>query len=402
MSSSFNPSQASKRPKFVIVGNIGESLVSFRGALIKAVIASGIDVIAVAPDITKGCARRLHEMGAEVREIPLGRTSINPLRDIATFWALLRILREIKPDYLFTYTLKPVVYGTLAAFLAGVSGRFAMMTGVAATFGESHNLKEWIASIAGRTLLKAMLKKNKKIFFQNPDDMGEFVRLGIVAKHQGVLINGSGVDIDWYARQPTPKAPVFLLVSRLIRKKGVPEYVEAAARIKEVHPEARFLLAGMPYDSANPITESELKAWTEAGTIEHLGWCKDVRPILAQAAVYVLPSRYREGTPRSVLEALSVGRPIITTDAPGCRETVVEGVNGFLVPVRDVTALTEAMRRFIEDPELIGRMGDESRRIAEQKYDVRLVNARILEAMGINGPEAQCEFFSGTMAQSPT
>jgi len=402
MSDSPLPGQPQRRSKLVIVGNVGASLVTFRGPLIRAVIARGIDVVAVAPDLTEDDALQLREMGAKVRDVSLDRTSINPLKDLATFWGLFRILREVRPDYIITYTIKPVVYGSLAAWLCGVPARFAIMTGVAVAFGENDGLKEKIAGIIGRALLKTLLKKNRKIFFQNPDDRSLFIRLGIMTEQQAVLTNGSGVDLEWYSKQPTPDAPVFLLCSRLIRKKGIPEYVEAAARIKKKHPEARFLLVGSPYEGTNPITESELNEWTEFGTIEHFGWCSDVRPFLAQSAVFVLPSRYREGTPRSVLEAMSVGRPIITTDAPGCRETVDEGVNGFLVPVGDVTALTEAMRRFIEEPHLIKRMGEESRRLAEAKYDVHLVNAVILETMGIDENETQPDYISGTEAQSTT
>jgi glycosyltransferase involved in cell wall biosynthesis len=188
--------------------------------------------------------------------------------------------------------------------------------------------------------------------------------------------------LDRFQVQPLPRAPVFLLVARLIADKGIREYCEAARILRRRHPEARFLLVGGPDRNPASIPITEVARWHSNGDIEYLGELEDVRPALARSLVYVLPS-YREGTPRTVLEAMAAGRAIITADSPGCRETVIEGENGFLVPVKSVDSLVEAMGRFIQDPALAVRMGARSREIVVEKYEVHKVNAVMLRAIGI-------------------
>lgn len=196
------------------------------------------------------------------------------------------------------------------------------------------------------------------------------------------VVNGSGVDVDEYTTMPLPKQPRFLLIGRLLGDKGVREYALAAAKVKAHYPNAHFLLVGWIDDNPDAISQKELDSWIESGTLEFLGKLGDVRPAIADCRVYVLPS-YREGTPRTVLEAMAMGRAIITTDAPGCRETVVEGENGYLVPVRDSEALANAMLHCIENPDDVSAMGTVSRQIAVNKYDVHKVNQVMLKEMGI-------------------
>ena len=221
------------------------------------------------------------------------------------------------------------------------------------------------------------------IFFQNPDDEKDFTRLGIVRdRNKIVRINGSGVDTRHFHKAPLPQDdPVFLFIGRMLTEKGIAEFVEAAKKVKEDHPEARFIAVG-PHDASLPhsVSITRLDQWKSETVVEFVDNVKDVRPWLVKCSVFVLPS-YREGTPRSVLEAMSVGRAIITSDAPGCRETVVDGDNGFLVSPKEVAPLAEAMERFLKAPELMERMGERSRKIAEEKYDVRKVNHVIMEAM---------------------
>ena len=232
-------------------------------------------------------------------------------------------------------------------------------------------------------LYRLAFKYNKHVFFQNPDDLALFHQKGYIHSiNQAVLINGSGVDIDEFSPSDYPPSISFLLIARLLRDKGIYEYAEAARRIREIYPEVKFRLAGWIDQNPYAIEERHLEAWHDNGDIEFIGRLADVRPTLAACSVYVLPS-YREGTPRTVLEAMAMGRPIISTDAPGCRETVNQGVNGYLVSVRDVDSLVDAMLSFIERPELIREMGQASRKIAEEKYDVRKVNAIILKTMGV-------------------
>lgn len=195
-------------------------------------------------------------------------------------------------------------------------------------------------------------------------------------------MNGSGVDVADYALAPLPQNPSFLLIARLLGDKGVREYAQAARKVKAQYPDSIFRLVGWIDDNPDAIGQLELDEWVSSGTVEFLGKLADVRPAIADCNVYVLPS-YREGTPRTVLEAMAMGRPVITTDAPGCRETVTDGDNGFLVSVMAVDELAAAMVRFIESPELVASMGERSRLVAEQKYDVHRVNEFMLGEMGI-------------------
>jgi len=344
----------------------------------------GHKVVCLGPEA--GFEQPLEELGASYRQIPLHRTGLNPLKDINTLFSLRRALQEIKPDLVFSYTVKPIVYGSIAAHLAGVKRMYAMIEGLGYVF-TGQNIKQKLLRQLVSFLYHKTLKYNRAVFFLNPDDMQLFIERGIVPSTvKPVLINGIGVNIEKFAFYPPKLSPVtFLLIARLIKDKGILEYVEAARLLKQKYPMAKFQLLG-PLD-INPaaITQAQLDQWSKEGIIEYLGKTNDVRPYIADASVYVLPS-YREGTPRSVLEAMSMGRPIITTDAPGCRETVVNGRNGFLVPVKDIIALKSAMEKFILEPDLIVQMGKQSRIIAEEKYDVRKVNRVILQEMGLIDP----------------
>ena len=370
--------------KVVVISAFAPSLINFRGLLLEAMVNSGHEVIACAPSSPQDVIRALAKMGVSYREISLQRTGTNPGQDVKTFFELKNLFHQLAPDIVLCYNIKPVIYGSLAARYARVPNLFSMVTGVGYAFGESSFKQRLIGAIV-QPLCRVALKGNTKVFFQNPDDMELFAELNLIrGTEQAVLINGSGVDIEHYREvRPVTEKIVFLLIARLIRDKGLYEYVEAARIIKQHYPEVVFRLVG-PFDS-NPtaISEATVNQWQGEGVIEYAGETKDVRPYIAGSSVYVLPS-YREGTPRTVLEAMSMGRPIITTDAPGCRETVIHGKNGYLVPVKNLDALVEALERFIANPELIPIMGKESRKIAEEKYDVRKVNATILNTMGLS------------------
>jgi glycosyltransferase involved in cell wall biosynthesis len=317
-----------------------------------------------------------------VHSIPMLRTGTNPLADLKTLWALWRLMRRVRPDYVMGHTIKPVIYGSLAAWLAGVPRRFALVTGLGYAF-QGEGQRGRLQALVQRLYAMAM-SRVEKVFFQNPDDEALFRQLGVLAASTpSCVVNGSGVDVGSFTVVPLPPGVTrFLLMARLLGDKGVREYAKAARRIRAMHPSVQCALVGWIDSNPNAITQAELDAWVSDGSIEFLGRLADVRPAITDCSVYVLPS-YREGTPRTVLEAMAVGRAIITTDAPGCRETVVDGDNGFLVPVRSVDALEQAMLKFINDPTLAARMGQRARQVVEDKYDVHKVNAVILQEMGI-------------------
>jgi len=369
--------------KIIVIGSYAESLVNFRGPLLKKMAENGHEVMACAPDASPDIQEKLKDLGVAYRNIPLDRTGLNPVRDIYTIFRLISLFREVRPDMVLGYTIKPVIYGSLAGRIASVPRIFSMITGLGYAFSDG-GLKERLVGAVVRFLYKLSIGANRRIFFQNPDDRDIFLMLGLLRNfRQAALINGSGVDVDFFQPTPFPGKISFLLIARLIKDKGVLEYVKAARIVKKRYPQTRFYLVGWIDEGPQGISSADLDYWVNEGAIEYLGRLDNVRPAIADASVYVLPSYYPEGTPRTVLEAMSMGRPVITTDAPGCRETVIDGKNGFLVPVRDVNALADRMEYFIKNPEMIVSMGKESRRIAVEKYDVHKVNAVIMKVMGL-------------------
>ena len=373
--------------KFLVISNFAASLLGFRHALICALQARGLDVHVAAPELMVGNPMRLklESQGLTVHTIPMNRTGTNPVHDLRSMWSLWRLMRQIKPHAVLAYTVKPVIYGLLAARFARVPKRFALITGLGYAFqGDG---KRWRMQALVQRLYALALSKVSVVFFQNPDDAALFKQRKIVREDASIsIVNGSGVEVTEFKMAVLPiGAPRFLLIARLMGDKGVREYAQAAALIRIRHPEVRFDIAGWIDENPNAINQQELNDWVAAGTLNFLGRLSDVRPAIAACSVYVLPS-YREGTPRTVLEAMSMGRAIITTDAPGCRETVAHGENGWLVPVKSVEALQKAVQTFIDDDLLAKKMGIRSREIALAKYDVRKVNAQMLNAMQISEP----------------
>lgn len=381
-----------KRIRIAIQAGLASSLINFRGPLVKALCDAGLEVHAVAPELTSDDAtkRQLEEWGVVLHDVPLHRAGINPLKDLDTLRSYIAILREIRPDMVLGYTIKPVIYGTLAAWFAKVPRRFALITGLGYAFtGEARGKRRLVQRLA-RGLYRQALKRTDLVYFQNPDDEALFRELALVpGTVPTMVVNGSGIDTASFDLAPLPEGePRFLLIARLLGDKGVREYVHAASSVRAIHPDIQFRLVGDLDPNPDSISRAELDDWVRAGDIEYLGRLDDVRPAIADSSVYVLPS-YREGTPRTVLEAMAMGRSIITTDAPGCRETVRDGDNGYLVPVKDAEALATAILRFVEQPGLTIRMGHRAREVAVEKYDVHKVNAQMLLGMGINSPKLQ-------------
>ncbi|MDF8327484.1 glycosyltransferase family 4 protein [Aeromonas salmonicida] len=373
------------KKRFLMVAGYPDSLLNFRGPLLNALVAAGLDVHVAAPDLPANSEvrQRLEALGVQVHEVPLNRTGINPVSDFCSLFKLWRLMRRLKPDLSLAYTIKPVIYGNVAAWLAGVPHRFALITGLGYAFQGEAGQRSWLKKIV-QNLYRIALAKVNKVFFQNPDDEALFYDQGILnsANRKTVVVNGSGIDVDSFTVAHFPETTQFLLIARLLCDKGVREYVQAATKVRKQYPNTVFGLVGWIDENPNAIDGDELQSWVDSGVVKFYGRLADVKPAIADSSVYVLPS-YREGTPRTVLEAMAMGRAVITTDAPGCRETVVHGKNGFLVPVKSTTELAAAMIHFIEKPELVVAMGRVSRLFAEEKYDVRKVNNHMLREMGI-------------------
>lgn len=372
-----------EKKKVLVVGSFAPSLIRFRGPLIEAIVAKGHSVVAAAPGIDAAMAEELRGVGASAREIPLRNVSLSPFAMLKSLRAMRRLIRDERPDVIIAYTIKPVIVAALAGTAERVPSLVSLITGAGYAFTGGRELKRIVSRMAASWLYRVALKRSHVIVFQNPDDEALFRRLRLVPRdRETVIVNGSGVDIEHFSPAPLPEGPSFLMIARLLKDKGIREFAEAAKRLKTLHPDVPISLVGDFDPSPDSLGREELAQLVASG-IDYKGHLDDVRPAIAECSVYVLPS-YREGTPRSVLEAMAMGRAIVTTDAPGCRETVREGENGFLVRPRDADSLLEGMKRFIDDPGLATVMGGASRRIAEAKYDVRKVNAELLRHAGLS------------------
>jgi glycosyltransferase involved in cell wall biosynthesis len=369
--------------RVAVVGGWAPSLPLFRAPLLAELTARGHAVTAMAAGSTPQIRERLAAMGVGYHELALERTGTDPVADLRSVAELTQVLRSLRADLVFAYTIKPVVYGLLAARIAGVSRRYAMLTGLGYAFTGSG----WRRGVLRRGVAAACrvaLAGAGGLFVQNPDDLRDLAASGAIpATVPTTIVRGSGVDLDHFRPQPLPPGPPrFLYVGRMLRDKGVVEYVEMARRIRARHPDVRFTAVGWMDPNPSSVSRHELARWIEEGVIEYAGAVDDVRPLIASSHVLVLPS-YREGTPRSVLEAMSMGRPVIVTDVAGSRETIVDGEHGAMVPPRDVDALVRAGLELVAAPDRLAAMGQRARTRAETLYDARRIAAAMADAMGL-------------------
>lgn len=363
--------------KFILISPKNRTAYNFRGNLIKDIIAHGYDVVVTGPNRID--VEKIEALGARFVEIPMNKNGVNPLADLKYLFALRRLFKKERADATLGYTIKPVIYGAIAARLAGVKSITSMVTGVGYLF-ISTTLKARVLKAISVMLYRIGTVCAHRVIFQNGDDRREFVEHGLVPERKTHMVNGSGVDMQHFQPLPLPERTTFFMLSRALYSKGIVEYLEACRKVKERHPEVRCMLLGAVEKMQDSLGMEELKPYIDGGIIDYYGETSDVRQYVAQCSVFVLPS-YREGTPRTVLEAMAMGRPVITTDAPGCRETVKEGVNGFLVPVKDSEALANRMEHFVAHPEDIARMGEESLRYCREKFEVGKVNSDMLRIM---------------------
>lgn len=338
---------------------------------------------ALAPNFDEETKRRLVDLGAIPIDFHLSRAGINPVHDLRSVLDIYLKLRKIKPDVILSYFIKPVVYGTIAAWFARVPRRVAMIEGLGYVF--TYSVQE--LSIKGRflrfivsILYRLSLCLANEVVFLNKDDQAEFVNLRLVEKKKSICLGGIGIDLQKWCFSNVVHEPVtFIMVARLLREKGVYEYADAAKYVKLKYPQTQFVLLGGLDENPGSIRLDQVCAWNDQGVLTWHGHVP-VAEYLKVASVYVLPS-YREGVPVSTMEAMAMGRPIITTDVPGCRETVVDGVNGFMVPAKNAVKLAEKMLWFIENSSSIATMGAASRKMAEEKFDMHKINAKLMQIL---------------------
>ncbi|WP_435248277.1 glycosyltransferase family 4 protein [Vibrio sp. nBUS_14] len=367
--------------KIIVLGALPSSLFNFRGCLLVKLVERTKVVTAMASGASLQEVSSIENLGCKYVDYPVLRNGLNPFKDMSTFFRLAREFRKLKPEIVLAYTIKPVIWGGLASRFSTKTSFYALVTGLGYAFQPGGTFKSVLIWVV-RNLYKIALKSSEGVIFQNPDNMQVFIEQGIVPSGKCHLVNGSGVDLSHFANEPLPQDPRFLLIARLLGDKGIREYAKAAELVKAKYPNATFDLVGPEDPSPDGIDICEISKLNDKGVLNYHGATSDVRPYIQDCSIFVLPS-YHEGMPRTVLEAMAMGRPILTTDVPGCRETVVNGENGWLVEKANVDQLAERMVWFIENQEQWSVMGEKSHIMANEKFDVHKVNAEILKIMGL-------------------
>ena len=365
----------------VVLSSHTPSLFWFRTDMMSEFLNRGYNVYALGNEAEADWASRFLEKGILYEQIQVCRNGVNPFHDKKTLHSIKEKLRKINPVKIFTYQAKTIIYGTLAANSLGITEVYPLIAGIGSVF-ITDSFKSRVIRIIMTFLYRKSMKKCPLVFFQNKDDEIIFRNNRIITNQDVKLLHGSGVNLEKFTLLPLPEKTAFLCISRLIKDKGVSEYLEACKLLKKDYPQVRCLLVG-PFDS-NPsaLKPEDIEPYINNDIIEFFGEQEEVRPLIKQASVFVLPS-YREGTPKTNLEAMACGRPIITTDTTGCRETVVDGENGFLVRVKDVNHIYQKMKFFVDNPEIIARMGQCGRKMTEEIFDVNKVNEEICKSMRI-------------------
>ncbi|MDE0589455.1 glycosyltransferase family 4 protein [Halocynthiibacter sp. C4] len=376
--------------KIAVIASLGTSLVNFRLELLKRMVANGHEVLALAPEFEPETIETLAAYGIQTKRFAMDRAGLNPVKDLQTIHELRSIFKAFKPDVIVPYTAKPIVYANLAARMAGVPRRFGLFTGLGYAFlNEQPRGKQWLVRQIAIYLYRLSSKGMIRAFTYNPKETEDLRDFRLVPPSTPVQeVPGSGVDVALYKDTVPSVAPIkFLMIARLLKSKGVRVFVAAAARLKAKGLEFEANLLGPMDPNPDGITQEQLDGWIREGTINYLGATKDVKPYLADCSVMVLPSMYREGIPRSILEAMSSGRAVITSDMPGCAHSITDQEDGFIVPTGDDAALADAMEKFISAPDLAIQMGASGRAHAERTFDVHKVNRILLTEMGLEDPD---------------
>jgi glycosyltransferase involved in cell wall biosynthesis len=369
--------------RYALITSHAASLINFRGHLIKKIISEGHEVFALACDFDESTRIKIRSLGALPIDCDLNRTGLNPFVDLLATFRLVVLLRKLNLDTILTYAIKPVIFGGISAFLANIPIRVAMIEGLGFAYtndGKEFSLKKNVLKFIVNNLYKISLKFQNKVIFLNQDDIDEFILMKLVSPSKVIKLGGIGVDLKEWKQKKTFKHPItFTIVARLLKEKGILEFIEAARTVKEKYPKTNFLVLGETDLNPSSLSRDLIQEWVNQGLIEWPGQV-DVKKWHRKTSVFVLPS-YREGVPRSTQEALAMGLPVITTNVPGCRDTVLDGINGFLVEPRNSKSLADAMIMFIKSPDLIKIMGHESRSIAVKNFDVTKASTIIYTVM---------------------
>lgn len=369
--------------KVAIVGTIASSILCFRSDLISKLVANDITVYAFAIDYDEKSRDAVISLGAIPVDYKFNRAGLNPISDIVGTLRLARKLRAISPDVVFSYFVKPVIFGTLAARLAGIKRRIGMIEGLGFSFteqphGESRKLK--LIKSVQVFLYKLMLPSLERVIFLNSDDPIDLLKANKIKVRKFSVLGGIGVNLSQYPYvEPETDRVSFIFIARLLAEKGIHDYISAAKIVKKSYPHTEFVvLGGIDEDAPGALDKQELNQLIEQKVITYPGHVTNVADWIAKTSVFVLPSYYREGVPRSIQEAMAVGRPIITTDVPGCRETVKNSINGFLVAKWSPDSIAEKMIFFIENPVAVNTMGKESHLMAKEIFDADKVCDKLL------------------------
>ena len=369
------------KKKLCIVATNGNSLLNFRGPLIRQFVSSGYDVTCVSIEPEAEMKDAICNLGAEYVQVEGDRVGTGLFSGFGMIKAYKKLFKQIKPDVCFLYMSKPIAFGGYAAVKSKVGHINILVNGLENAYYRT-GVKDAVVRFVMSTAYRYVANKSDNVFFQNHDDMKYFIDHRILKKDNATVVGGSGVDMDYFIKTELPEEPVFLMVARLLWSKGIREFLEAVTRLKKECPDSKVLLVGGLDYNDEALSEEELNNYIKSADIEYCGYAEDVRPYLNRCSVFVLPS-YHEGLPRSVIEAMSVGRAIITTDVPGCRETVIDGQNGFLVPASDNEGLYEKMKLLAQNSALRISMAEKSYEICKQRFDVNIVNQKMLERIEV-------------------
>ena len=374
--------------KIVMIGTVASSFLGFRADLIKALLAKNYTIYAFTSEYRKEELSEIETLGAIPITYELNRGGINPFEDIKSTYELSKKIKNISPDLVFSYFSKPVIFGTIAAKIAKVPKVIGMLEGLGYIFTEhpkATSKKAQLIKSVQVLLYKIALPQLDKIIFLNPDDPKDLLDKHAIRVKEVEVLVGIGLNLEGYSYTSIyPSQPTFIFIARLLAEKGIHDYIAAARIVKDKYTDTKFIVLGsIDKKALGALTEADLKQFTEANIVEHPGHVNNVPEWIANSSVFVLPSYYREGVPRSTQEAMAIGRAVITTDVPGCRETVIDGINGFLVEKWSPKTLAEKMIYFIEHPEEIKKMGYESYKIAQEKFDAHKVNKRLINMLGL-------------------